>query len=130
VDNSKEVQYVTERFLYYLKNIGSIMSELCQQKYAIEQELSDLSHELELSQLNASEMAKIASEQRRLLRERRVCKDELLLLQSFKDFQSSHDTLKYDLVKTVRENNEVVGMLRTRRYKAKVRGNLRCCCVG
>lgn len=125
--NAKEIQYTTERMLYALKHIGSIMSDLCHQKFAIEQELSDLSHELELSSLNASEMAKIASEQRRLLRQRRVVKDELMLLESFKVFQSSHSELKYALVDTLKEANGVQGMLRNRRYKAKVRQGMRCC---
>jgi len=125
--NAKEIQYATERMLYALKNIGNIMSDLCQQKYAIEQELSDLNHELELSPLSASELTRLVLEQRRLLRERRAIKDELMMLESFKAFQSNNDKLKYSLVETVKDMNNTVGILRNRKYRAKSSRELKCC---
>lgn len=124
--NSQEVQHITERMVYYLRNIGNIMKELNEQKLSLEQEIRELSHEKELSPLSASEMIRLAMEERRILRERRIIKNELSILDSFKQFQSSHELLKYDLGRTVNDMEATVKMHSEYRYQPKIRRNLKC----
>lgn len=63
-----------------VKTSPKIITELNNHISRIDKELSDLDHELELSKkLDAKKLACLVSTRRKLLKERRICKDEQLI---------------------------------------------------
>ena len=121
-----------EEFLINMKNffenIDKLKINLEKEIKRVELERNDLLHELELANLNAVEITKLAIVLRDILKERRKYKDELLKVKTLKGFTDKYNnklivgdiiqTLKN--LKTLEQNNE------DRKYNPRIIKKLKC----
>lgn len=121
-----------EEFLIQMKNFFENIDEL---KNTLEEQIkereyarNDLLHELELANLNAVEMSKVAKNLKEVLKERRVFKDELAKVMTLKGFTDKYNNklIVGDIInvlknlKTLKSNNE------NRTYTPRRITNLKC----
>ena len=121
-----------EEFLIEMKNFFENIDEL---KVTLEEQIkereyarNDLLHELELANLNAVEMTKVAKALKEVLRERRKYKDELAKVMTLKGFTDKYNNklIVGDIIvvlknlRTLKQNNE------TRIYTPRRITNLKC----
>ena len=90
----------------------------------IERELTDMSHFMELVDLNAFEGFEAYKEYQRLLKERRKCKDENELLKHLKPIAANMKEHSKKLDRAIGEIRTAKMNLATRKYKARVRTDL------
>ena len=112
----------------FFKNIDKLKTDLEQEIRRVELERNDLLHELELGNLNAVELTKVAVVLRDVLKERRQYKDELAKVMTLKGF-----TDKYNNKLIVGDIIQVLKNLRTleknnaeRQYNPRVIKDLKC----
>lgn len=121
-----------EEFLIEMKNFFENIDEL---KVSLEEQIkereyarNDLLHELELANLNAVEMTKVAKALKEVLKERRALKDELTKVMTLKGFTDKYNNklIVGDIIvvlknlRTLKQNNE------TRIYTPRRITNLKC----
>lgn len=121
-----------EEFLIEMKNFFENIDEL---KVSLEEQIketeyarNDLLHELELANLNAIEMTKVAKTLKEVLKERRKYKDELSKVMTLKSFADKYNNklIVGDIIvvlknlRTLKQNNE------TRTYTPRRITNLKC----
>lgn len=121
-----------EEFLIEMKNFFENVDKL---KISLEEQIketeyarNDLLHELELANLNAVEMTRVAKTLKEVLRERRKHKDELAKVMTLKGFTDKYNNklIVGDIIvvlknlKTLKSNNE------TRTYTPRRIENLKC----
>lgn len=121
-----------EDFLIEMKNFFENIDEL---KVTLEEQIkereyarNDLLHELELANLNAVEMTKVAKALKEVLKERRKYKDELAKVMILKGFTDKYNNklIVGDIIivlknlRTLKQNNE------TRTYTPRRITNLKC----
>ena len=121
-----------EEFLIEMKNFFENVDKL---KISLEEQIketeyarNDLLHELELANLNAVEMTRVAKTLKEVLRERRKYKDELAKVMTLKGFTDKYNNklIVGDIIvvlknlKTLKSNNE------TRAYTPRRIENLKC----
>ena len=121
-----------EEFLIQMKNffenIDKLKVDLEKQISETELERNDLLHELELGNLNAIEMTKVAKTLKEVLQERRKYKDELAKVMTLKGFTDKYNNkmITGDIIlvlknlRTLQKNNE------TRTYTPRRITNLKC----
>lgn len=121
-----------EEFLIQMKNffenIDKLKTDLESQIKDMEKARNDLLHELELGNLNAIELTKVAVALRDILKERRKYKDELAKVMTLKGFTDKYNNklITGDIIqvlknlRTLKENNE------KRTYTSRVIQNLKC----
>lgn len=121
-----------EEFLIEMKtffeSIDKLKKDLETQIKETEYARNDMLHELELGNLNAVEMTKVAKTLRDILRERRKYKDELDKVMTLKGFADKYNNrlIVGDIInvlknlRTLRENQE------TRKYTPRRIENLKC----
>lgn len=121
-----------EEFLIQMKNffegIDKLKIDLEKQISETELERNDLLHELELGNLNAIEMTKVAKTLKEVLQERRKYKDELAKVMTLKGFTDKYNNkmITGDIIlvlknlRTLQKNNE------TRTYTPRRIKNLKC----
>lgn len=125
-------EMTTEEFLISMKNffenIDKLKADLEQEIKRVEMERNDMLHELELGNLNAIELTKVAVTLRGILKERRKYKDELAKVMTLKGF-----TDKYNNKLIVGDIIQVLKNLRTleknnaeRQYNPRVIKDLKC----
>ena len=121
-----------EEFLIEMKNFFENIDEL---KVTLEEQIkereyerNDLLHELELANLNAVEMTKVAKTLKEVLKERRTLKDELAKVMTLKSFTDKYNNklIVGDIIvvlknlRTLKQNNE------NRTYTSRRITNLKC----
>lgn len=121
-----------EEFLIEMKNffenIDTLKTDLENQVKETEYARNDLLHELELANLNAVEMMKVARTLKSVLKERRKYKDELAKVMTLKGFTDKYNNklivgdiiLVLKNLRTLKSNNE------TRTYTPRRITNLKC----
>lgn len=121
-----------EEFLIEMKNffenIDTLKADLENQVRETEFARNDLLHELELANLNAVEMMKVARTLKEVLKERRKYKDELAKVMTLKGFTDKYNNklivgdiiLVLKNLRTLKSNNE------TRTYTPRRITNLKC----
>lgn len=121
-----------EEFLIKMKNffenIDKLKVDLEQEIRRVELERNDLLHELELGNLNAIELTKVAVTLRDILKERRKYKDELAKVMTLKGFTDKYNNklITGDIIqvlknlKTLEKNNS------ERTYTPRVIKDLKC----
>ena len=114
--NARETLAAMETLIDSLGNIGNQLKTLNAQLSSADQELSNLSHRNELSNLSASALVRLAVKERDVLRYRRTIKDEIALLEHIKAFQGTHWQLKNDLIETTRNISGTLGYQRNRKF--------------
>ena len=113
---------------YFFENIDKLKKDLEEQIKRVELERNDLLHELELGNLNAVELTKVAVVLRDVLKERRQYKDELAKVMTLKGFTDKYNNklITGDILqvlknlKTLKQNNE------TRTYTPRVIKKMKC----
>lgn len=122
-----------EDFLIQMKNffegIDKIKANLLEGIQNEDLKKTDLEHDLELGNLNAGEMAKLAKALKYVLKERRKYKDELARVQSLKDDLVDKYNKKLivgDIVKALKNLRELEGRLKNRKYNPRVIKDLKC----
>ena len=121
-----------EEFLIKMKsffeNIDKLKADLEKEIKRVEFERNDLLHELELGNLNAVELTKVAVVLRDVLKERRKYKDELTKVMTIKGFTDKYNDklITGDIIqvlknlKTLKKNNE------QRTYNPRVIKKMKC----
>lgn len=121
-----------EEFLIEMKNffenIDKLKVDLEKQIKETELVRDDLLHELELANLDAVDMSKLAKTLKEVLKERRKYKDELAKVMTLKGFTDKYNNklIVGDIInvlknlKTLKDNNS------TRAYRARRITNLKC----
>ena len=121
-----------EEFLIEMKNffenIDTLKTDLENQVRETEFARNDLLHELELANLNAVEIMKVAKTLKDVLKERRRYKDELAKVMTLKGFTDKYNNklivgdiiLVLKNLRTLKSNNE------TRTYTPRRITNLKC----
>lgn len=116
------------RMKNFFENIDKLKKDLEGEISRVELERNDLLHELELGNLNAVELTKVAVVLRDVLKERRQYKDELAKVMTLKGFTDKYNNklITGDILqvlknlKTLKQNNE------TRTYTPRVIKKLKC----
>lgn len=123
----KEEEFLTTMKNFF-ENIDKLKKDLEEQISRVELERNDLLHELELGNLNAVELTKVAVVLRDVLKERRGYKDELAKVMTLKGFTDKYNNklITGDIIqvlkslKTLKQNQE------NRAYKPRVIKKLKC----
>lgn len=123
----KEEEFLTTMKNFF-ENIDKLKKDLEEQINRVELERNDLLHELELGNLNAVELTKVAVVLRDVLKERRGYKDELAKVMTLKGFTDKYNNklITGDIIqalknlKTLKQNQE------NRVYKPRAIKKLKC----
>lgn len=122
----------TEEFLINMKNffegIDKLKIDLEQEIKKVELERNDLLHELELGNLNAVEMAKVATVLRDVLKERRQYKDELAKVLTLKSFTDKYNNklIVGDIIQVLKKLRTLEENNKNRKYRPRVIEDLKC----
>ena len=121
-----------EEFLINMKNffenIDKLKKDLEEQISKVELERNDLLHELELGNLNAVELTKVAVVLRDVLKERREYKDELAKVMTLKGFTDKYNNklISGDIVQVLKNLKTLEKNRATRTYTPRVIKKLKC----
>lgn len=129
---AKEEKVTTEEFLIEMKSFFENINEL---KVTLEEQIketecarNDLLHELELANLNAVEMTKVAKTLKKVLKERRVYKDELNKVMTLKGFTDKYNNklIVGDIIVVLKNLRTLEKNKENRSYKPRRITNLKC----
>ena len=121
-----------EEFLIKMKNffenMNNLKADLENQIKEVELARNDLLHELELGNLNAVEMSKVATTLRDVLRERRQYKDELDKVMTLKGFTDKYNNklITGDILQVIKNLKTLKKLKEDRKYKPRRIKNLKC----
>jgi hypothetical protein len=121
-----------EEFLIQMKNffenIDKLKIELESQIKETELARNDLLHELELANLNAVEMTRVAKTLKEVLKERRQYKDELDKVMTLKGFTDKYNNklIVGDIIQVIKNLKTLNKSKENRKYKARQITNLKC----
>ena len=121
-----------EKFLINMKNffenIDKLKIDLEKEIKRVEQERDDLLHELELANLNAVEITKLAIVLKDILKERRKYKDELLKVKTLKGFTDKYNNklIVGDIIQTLKNLKTLEQNNQNRKYNPRIIKNLKC----
>ena len=112
----------------FFENIDKLKIELEEQIKEREYARNDLLHELELGNLNAIEMTKVAKTLKEVLQERRIYKDELAKVMTLKGFTDKYNNklIVGDIVQVLKNLRTLEKNKETRTYTARRITNLKC----
>ena len=122
----------TEEFLINMKsffeNIDKLKVDLEQEIKRVELERNDLLHELELGNLNAVELTKVAVVLRDILKERRQYKDELAKVMTLKGFTDKYNNklITGDIIQVLKNLRTLEQNNKSRKYTPRVIKKLKC----
>ena len=123
---------VEEEFLIKMKNffenIDKLKVDLEQEIRRVELERNDLLHELELGNLNAVELTKVAVTLRDVLKERRKYKDELAKVMTLKCFTDKYNNklITGDIIQVLKNLKTLEKKNKERTYTPRVIKDLKC----
>lgn len=128
IDNMKDTLELLNNINYFFRNIDEIDKKLQSDLYNKEGERDDLLHEIELSKLNAIERMQTYSNLETVLKERRIIKDKMDLINTIKPY-----TTKYIMKGIFAETDTVIKNIKTlksnqenRQYTPRVLKDLKC----
>lgn len=117
-----------ERIVEILDNNPDIIVDLRKKLTQVEAEQDDLLHEIELTKLNAFEKQKVYDKLKNVRERRRTIKDELSIVTTIAP--TAEVTIKKgifsELKQTIANLNNLESIFQNRKYKAKVREDLKC----
>lgn len=91
IEDKNAVIQLLDDFKSLIGNIAKVESVLKAEETKMNNEQQDLLHEIELSELNAAELIKIASRLRKLRKERRKVKDKLEYIRTLRTFTDKYN---------------------------------------
>ena len=121
-----------EEFLIKMKNFfegtNKLKAELEKEIKRTELERNDLLHELELGNLNAVELTKVAVVIRDVLKERRQYKDELDKVITLKGFTDKYNNklITGDIIQVLKNLRVLEDNKKNRKYNPRVIKKLKC----
>ena len=128
IEDMQQTLELLENIDYFFKNIDAVERKLQTDLYNKEGERDDLLHEIELSKLNAIERMQTYSRLETALKERRIIKDKLDLINTIKPY-----TNKYIMKGICGETNKTIQNIETlksnqesRQYTPRVIQDLKC----
>ena len=125
-------EITTEEFLISMKNffenIDKLKADLEQEIKRVEMERNDMLHELELGNLNAIELTKVAVTLRGILKERRKYKDELAKVMTLKGFtdKCNNKLIVGDIIQVLKNLRTLEKNNAERQYNPRVIKDLKC----
>lgn len=126
------LETTVEEFLIEMKNFFENIDEL---KVNLENEIketeyirNDLLHELELANLDAVEMSKVAKTLKEVLKERRIYKDELSKIMTLKGFTDKYNNklIVGDIINVLKNLKTLEKNNKERTYTPRRIKNLKC----
>ena len=121
-----------EKFLIEMKNffenIDKLKTDLEKEIKRTELERNDLLHEIELGNLNAVQLTKVASVLKDVLKERRQYKDELDKVMTLKGFTDKYNNklITGDIIQVLKNLRTLEQNKEKRKYKARVIEDMKC----
>lgn len=91
IEDKNAVIQLLDDFKSLIGNIAKVESVLKAEETKMNNKQQDLLHEIELSELNAAELIKIASRLRKLRKERRKVKDKLEYIRTLRTFTDKYN---------------------------------------
>lgn len=112
----------------FFENIDTLRKDLEKEIKRVEQERNDLLHEIELGNLNAVELIKVAVVLRDVLKERRQYKDELDKVMTIKGFTDKYNNklITGDIIQTIKNLKTLEKNKEQRKYRPRVIQDLKC----
>lgn len=112
----------------FFENIDNLKSDLEKQITETELARNDLLHELELANLDAVEMMRVAKTLKQVLLERRKYKDELDKVMTLKGFTDKYNNklITGDIIQAVKNLRTLKQNQENRTYKPRRITNLKC----
>lgn len=112
----------------FFENIDTLKTDLENQVRETEFARNDLLHELELANLNAVEMMKVARTLKEVLKERRKYKDELAKVMTLKGFTDKYNNklIVGDIILVLKNLRTLKSKNETRTYNPRRITNLKC----
>lgn len=112
----------------FFENIDTLKKDLEKEIKRVEQERNDLLHEIELGNLNAVELIKVAVVLRDVLKERRQYKDELDKVMTIKGFTDKYNNklITGDIIQTIKNLKTLEKNKEQRKYRPRVIQDLKC----
>lgn len=127
IDNIDEIEKFVEEMNYFFTNIEKVNSDLKNELRTKELEQDDLLHEIELSNLNAFELTKVAGRLKKTRKERRNIKDKLEFIATIKGFSDKYTNklITGDLINLLKNIRQLRKNWETRIYKTRVLDDLK-----
>ena len=112
----------------FFENIDKLKTDLEKEIKRTELERNDLLHEIELGNLNAVELTKVASVLKDVLKERRQYKDELDKVMTLKGFTDKYNNklITGDIIQVLKNLRTLEQNKEKRKYKARVIEDMKC----
>ena len=112
----------------FFENIDKLKTDLEQEIKRVEMERNDMLHELELGNLNAVELTKVAVTLKDILKERRKYKDELTKVMTLKGFTDKYNNklIVGDIVQVLKNLRTLEKNNAERQYNPRVIQDLKC----
>ena len=122
-----EEEFLIEMKIFF-ENIDKLKTDLEQEIRRVELERNDLLHELELGNLNAVELTKVAIVLRDVLKERRQYKDELAKVMTLKGFTDKYNNklIVGDIIQVLKNLRTLEKNNKERTYNPRVIKKLKC----
>ena len=128
IENMKETLDLLENIKYFFLDLDETEKKLNMELYNKEGERDDLLHEIELSKLNAIERMQTYSRLESVLKERRIIKDKIELINTIKPYTSKFITkgicaetdITIKNIETLKSNQE------SRQYTPRIIKDLKC----
>ena len=128
IDNIEMTLELLNNINYFFKNIEEIDKKLQTDLYNKEGERDDLLHEIELSKLNAIEIVSIYKKLETVLKERRIIKNKIELINTLKPYTNKFITkgitgetsITIKNIQTLKSNQE------NRQYTPRILQDLKC----
>ena len=128
IDNMEDTLELLNNINYFFRNIDEVDKKLQADLYNKEGEKDDLLHEIELSKLSIGERSRTYSHLEKVLKERRILKNKLELINTLKPY-----TNKYIMKGIFAETDTTIRNIQTlksnqenRQYTPRILQNLKC----
>ena len=128
IEDMEQTLEFLKQIKYFFENIDEIEKKLKAEVYGKEGEKEDYIHEWELSELNVAEIMKWYKAGKKSLRERRIAKDKLELINTLKPYVNKFITkgICAETEETIRNIETLKNNQQNRQYTPRVIQDLKC----
>ena len=128
IEDMQQTLELLENIDYFFKNIDAVERKLQTDLYNKEGERDDLLHEIELSKLNAIERMQTYSRLETVLKERRIIKDKIELINTIKPYTSKFITkgICAETDTTIKNIETLKSNQENRQYTPRIIKDLKC----
>lgn len=128
IENMQETLDLLENIKYFFLDLDETEKKLNMELYSKEGERDDLLHEIELSKLNAIERMQTYSRLESVLKERRIIKDKIELINTIKPYTSKFITkgICAETDTTIKNIETLKSNQESRQYTPRIIKDLKC----